>query len=290
MVWHDTGSDQTVTAFAPVKDTVKDDVPPQRGQLPRWDSVDDDVVDGPRFFKMRKGSPRIGRTRCDHCGTRRLLLPVGRLSRGECCRQVADSYGRVARATRTAAWRQRGAVFPAGELFDLIENRAEDVGFVIGDGACKVAETARALDERSHALETHAGVHVFRGERAERAVRIRVELNEDVIPDFNAFRRTDVDQSASRLALRSQIDVNLRTRAARAGVTHHPEIVLLAAKDDVNLRIESFLAEDFRPDVIGFLIEPGRVARAGFVNARVETFGGKFPHLGQQLPTPFERF
>ena len=35
-----------------------------------------------------------------------------------------------------------------------------------------------------------------------------------------------------------QIDVDLRARAARAGVAHHPEIVLLVAVDDVDRRVE----------------------------------------------------
>ena len=63
------------------------------------------------------------------------------------------------------------------------------------------------------------------GKRRECAVRIRIELDEDQIPNLDAARIALVDQRAARVAVRREIDVQFGARAARAGVAHHPEIV-----------------------------------------------------------------
>ena len=57
-----------------------------------------------------------------------------------------------------------------------------------------------------------------------------------------------VDQRALRVAVRREIDVKLRTRTARAGVAHHPEIVLLVAIDDMDLRDRDRRAKKFAPN------------------------------------------
>ena len=67
---------------------------------------------------------------------------------------------------------------------------------------------------------------------------IRVELDENQIPDFDAARVAFVHQRAARVAVRREIDMYLRARSARAGVAHHPEIVFLVAVDDVNCGVE----------------------------------------------------
>jgi hypothetical protein len=83
--------------------------------------------------------------------------------------------------------------------------------------------------------------------------------------------------------------VNLGARAAGAGVAHHPEIVLLVAVDDVNLGIEAGLFEDAGPDVVGFLVQLGRLALAGLVDGGKEALRRDAPDLGEQLPAPGER-
>ena len=51
-------------------------------------------------------------------------------------------------------------VFLAAQFFDLIKDWAKNIGFVIGNGAGKISQIFRALNDRSHALETHAGIDV----------------------------------------------------------------------------------------------------------------------------------
>ena len=54
--------------------------------------------------------------------------------------------------------------------------------------------------------------------------------------------------AAVGVAVGREVDVEFGARAARAGVAHHPEIVLLVAVDDVDLRVESGGAEFLGPD------------------------------------------
>ena len=82
------------------------------------------------------------------------------------------------------------AVFLAAQLFDLVEDRAEDVGFVVGD--LRVAKSVKSFVPwmmRGDALEAHAGIDVLGGQRREGAVRVGVELDEDEVPDLDAARR-----------------------------------------------------------------------------------------------------
>src|SRR5262245_32879000 len=124
---------------------------------------------------MWKATTRIGRAWCGLRGTYRWLVRTGRLHREGCCRQVADSDGRVARATRTESRaltaaactsRQRAAVLfglssRGRQLLQFVKNWAEDIGLVVGDPCVgEVFETFRPLDNRRNPLETHARVHV----------------------------------------------------------------------------------------------------------------------------------
>jgi len=81
--------------------------------------------------------------------------------------------------------------------------------------------------------------------------------------------------------------MDFAARTAWTGLAHHPEIVFFVPEDDVRFRVESFLVENFGPDVVRFLIEIRWLARAGFINSGVKAVGGKFPDLRQQLPSPF---
>ena len=56
-------------------------------------------------------------------------------------------------------WKRAG-VFLAAKFFDLIEDRAKNIGLVVGNGAGKIGEIFRALNDCGHALETHAGIDV----------------------------------------------------------------------------------------------------------------------------------
>ena len=78
-------------------------------------------------------------------------------------------------------------------------------------------------------------------------------------------------------------------RAARAGVTHHPEIVLLVAVDDVHGGIQPGGGEDGRPAVVRLLVEFARVALARLVDGGEEPFLREPPDAGEQLPGPLDR-
>ena len=65
-----------------------------------------------------------------------------------------------------------------------------------------------------------------------------------------------------RVAGGREVHVDFGARTARAGVAHHPEIVLLAADDDVDLRDPGRRRRKFSAQMVpGFLVELGRIAR-----------------------------
>ena len=190
-----------------------------------------------------------------------------------------------------AAGGKGGAVGAAAEFFEFVEDRTEDVGLVIRDaGVGEIAEVFCALDDRGDALEAHAGIDMARGERAERAVGIRVELDEDEVPDFDAVGGAFVDERATGVAGGGQVDMEFGARAAGAGFAHHPEVVLLVAVDDVDGGIESGGAEFFGPEIPGLLVARGGIPWFGVVDCRVEAGGGKFPAVDDEFPRPVDRF
>jgi hypothetical protein len=69
-----------------------------------------------------------------------------------------------------------GAVRPSGALTDGLEDRREEVRVVVRE---------LALDHRGDALEAHAGVDRWCGQRFEAAVALAVELHEHVVPDLD---------------------------------------------------------------------------------------------------------
>ena len=155
---------------------------------------------------------------------------------------------------------QGGAVSLAAHLFDLVEDGAEDVGFVVGDVAGEIGEVLRVLHDAGDALEAHAGIDVLGGQGGEGAVGVGVELDEDQVPDFDARGVAFVDQRAFGVARGGEIDVHFGARTAGAGFAHHPEVVLLVAVDDVDFRVEAGGAEFLGPAVVGFLVEFAGVA------------------------------
>src|SRR5205085_12293118 len=149
----------------------------------------------------------------------------------------------------------------AAEFLKLVKDRPEDVGFVIRDFRVdEILKTARALNDRRDALETHAGVNMPGRQRGEGAVRVRIELDEDEVPDLNVAGVALIDERTFRVALGREVHVDFAARTARAAVTHHPEVVLFAAANDVYLRIEAGRAKQARPVVEGFLVEHTGIA------------------------------
>src|SRR5439155_18756542 len=152
--------------------------------------------------------------------------------------------------------RQGRAVPFSAELLDSIKNRAEDVSLVIRDfGMLEVGKIFCALDNAGDAFEAHAGIDVARGQRREGAVLVRVELDKDEVPDLDAARVTFVHERTARIAFGREVDVDLRTGAARAGLAHHPKIVLLAAVNAVDFRVQACGGEESRPMLLRFLVK-----------------------------------
>ncbi len=121
------------------------------------------------------------------------------------------------------------AVFFAAHLFQHPENRGEYVGFIIGDNAGEVGEILGALDNRAGAFKAHAGVDVLRGQRRKGTIDVCIELHKDEVPDFDAFGAVGVDHLGTAVSFGREVDVQLGTGTARAGVAHHPEVVLAVA-------------------------------------------------------------
>ena len=138
----------------------------------------------------------------------------------------------------SASFWQRARVFFSAELFDFIKDRTKNIGLVVRNCAGEIGEIFRALNDRGRTLEPETGIDVSFRQRRETAVGIGVELNEHQIPNLDAARVVLIHERAASVAIRRKIDMQLRARAARAGIAHHPEVVGLAAVHDVNLRIE----------------------------------------------------
>src|SRR6266446_580528 len=143
----------------------------------------------------------------------------------------------------------------------------------------KIGEVFRSLNDGRHAFKAHPGIDVPLREGSKGPVRIRVELNEDQIPNLDAARVVFVHQRTASVAVRRKIDMQLGARPARTGIAHHPKIIGFAGADDVALRIEIGILKQSSPVVVRFLIEFARFARSWFVNGGVEPLRRKFPAI-----------
>ena len=178
----------------------------------------------------------------------------------------------------------------AAEFFQLLESGREDVGGVVGGLVGEIGEALGVLNNGAGTLETHAGVHVFGGQFAKRAVGFGVVLDEHEVPDLDAEIRIHIDQLALGIAVGAEVDVELGAGTAGAGLAHHPEVVLHVAIDDLHLGIATGFGEEFGPEIVGLLIELTGVAVPGGVDRGVETLGGEAPALDHQLPCPGDGF
>ena len=143
-----------------------------------------------------------------------------------------------------------------------------------------------ALQNGRQALQAHARVHTGRGQWRDRAVFVHLELHEHVVPDLD--EAVTVFFGAAGWAtrnVRAVVVKNLAARAARTGVGHHPEVVALVAPALVVANADHALgwqANFFRPNVVGLIVF--------HVDGGEQLLFGQLVHLGQQLPSPFERF
>ena len=108
-----------------------------------------------------------------------------------------------------------------------------------------------------------------------------IELHEHQVPDLDHAGVAGIDQRPAR-KVRREIVVNLAARAARAGLAHLPEVVLLVAQVDVRGVDVGHGAPD-----LGRLVVGGQaLGRVALEHRRVQALAGQAPNLGQQLPRP----
>ena len=114
------------------------------------------------------------------------------------------------------------------------------------------------LQHGRNALEAHAGIDARTRQRMHHALLVAVELHEYEVPDFN--ETVAIFFSAARRAapdVRAMVIENFRTRTARAGIGHLPEIIgsvtrtlVIADADDALNRHADFVL----PDAVSFVI------------------------------------
>ena len=138
------------------------------------------------------------------------------------------------------------------------------------------------------------------GERRKRAVGVGVVLDEDVVPDLNAtrvgavdeFRAGDLFFHACFARAGAKVHVDFGAGTARAGFAHHPEVIFLAAVDDVDGRIETDAAKFLGPKIVGFFVAVGGVVLVlvRLIDGRVDALRRKFPDFDDEFPRPRDGF
>ena len=162
----------------------------------------------------------------------------------------------------------------SGRTADRAENGPEQIGIVGG---------FHPLEHGTDALEPHAGIHVFIGQRMQNASCIPVELDKDQIPDFHRFGTVEVRILAEpRRGIVPQEVVHLGTRTARTGLAHLPEIVRLVQP---NYPFRGKIRH-LRPERFRLLVRRQSVGGVTAEYRGAESVPGQLPDFGQQFPGP----
>ena len=114
---------------------------------------------------------------------------------------------------------EAGRYFFPARLSMARENVPEKVGVVVA---------FHPLDDGGDSFEPHAGIDAGLGEGFQRPVGKAFELHENEVPEFQVpvAVAPEAALGAPAADARSLVDDDLRTRPARAGVAHLPEIIL----------------------------------------------------------------
>ena len=171
------------------------------------------------------------------------------------------------------------AVGIAGEFAYLFNDGLEHVGVVVG---------MLVLHHAHEAFETHTRVDHLMRQRLERTVGLAVVLHEHEVPDFDNLRIIFVHEFGSRhgcaLFGRAAVDMYFGARAARAGVAHFPEVVVLIAVDDVAFR------EEASPESCGFAVALEAFFLRALEHGNVKVLGVDFQHVHEKLVGPRDGF
>lgn len=174
------------------------------------------------------------------------------------------------------------------------------------------------MNDAGDALEAHAGIHMFGRQRVESPFNRNLDgysiaqiigaplrnssvvLDEDVVPDLDAAGVGAVDELGAgglrvEVGLRragAKIHVDFGARTARAGFAHHPEVIFLAAVDDVDGGVKADAAEFFRPEIPRFFVAVSGIVLVfvRLVNRGVDALRWKFPDFDNEFPRPRDGF
>ena len=141
-----------------------------------------------------------------------------------------------------------------------------------------------AVDGHHQTLEAHAGIHMPVRQLLQSSVGFAVVLDEHQVPYLYHQRVALIDQVPAghclTVGLVAQVDMYLAAGAAGAGVTHLPEIVLLAAVKYPVLR------QILPPDIQSLFVRTQSILRAAFADSGIETLRVELVDLRQQFPGP----
>ena len=174
---------------------------------------------------------------------------------GEHAHAEADTVVVIARRVGLARERAR-----------LVDQRLHEVG---------LPHRIDALQQAQHPLETKAGVDRRLGQQRATAIRRLVVLHEHEVPELHEPVALRVMQRPALGAeRRATVDVDLAARATGAGVTHLPEVVLVAEALNAAHRHTDLLV----PDRLGLVV--------ALVHGDPQPVAVEAEHLGRQLPAP----
>src|SRR5213082_1169002 len=132
---------------------------------------------------------------------------------GDDAKRDVDPF-RIAFAS-SSMFRKGRLVFLAAECFQLVEDRAKNVGLVVRDCAGESSKVFCALNDRGCPLETQPSIDVTLGEWdifdttgvSDPGYRLRVELDENEIPNLDTARVVFVHEPAAGVAVRRKVDM-----------------------------------------------------------------------------------
>ena len=163
-----------------------------------------------------------------------------------------------------------GTVGAPGQRAGLVDQRGHQIG--LPDGV-------DTLQQAQDPLEAGAGVDLRLRKRRAGAVGRLVVLHEDEVPELHepVARAGSPSGPPSGPNVGPAVDVQLAARAARAGVAHLPEVVLVAETLDPLHRH----ADDVVPDLLGLVV--------ALVDGDPDAVTVEAPPLRDQLPAVRDR-
>ena len=97
------------------------------------------------------------------------------------------------------------------------------------------------LQHTDETLEAHTGIDNVHSKFLERTVGFTIKLHKNKVPDLNNLRVILVYELTTTLARCltlfwcTGVNMNLRTRTTRTGITHLPKVIMLVTIDDMIL-------------------------------------------------------